>query len=275
MPPHSNSSSGGSGRRHGNESWRRSRWFLPLIGAVVLVLLILLTHRTLLLNISDPHYGTNGIYDNSKSVEEQTKHIKMLLSETTALLRDVMHSNITLSPAMRRDAARLSTERIGAQAEMKQLHRVVGAGEEKVVKCVAEKHQVIKELQQCQQTSPGASSSSSSTGNSQSSTTVVGAQGDGQPASSAPTPRWLVIGIPTIARAHNEDYLLTSLQVGGLGGGRRVIEYVSVCVGGGVRIECVRVCTTMGIVCVRIYAEMIELAADVCKLFVSSPLSTK
>jgi hypothetical protein len=199
---------------------------LLLIVTLVLALLMLTTHHVVLLGMPDSRRGKSGMHDNSKSVEEQTRHIKLLLSETTALLRDVMQSNITLSPEMRRDAARLSTERIGAQAEMQQLHRVVGAEEEKVVKCVSDKHQVIKELQRCQQSSSYSSSSSSSSrssnvGSSKTSSrsVVVSAHGGGEgeafPLAPAIPPRWLVIGIPTIARAHNEDYLLTSLQVRG------------------------------------------------------------
>ena len=181
-----------------------------------------------------------------------------------------MQSNITLSADMKRDAARLSTEQIGAQAEVHQLHRVVGAEEDKVARCVAEKHLVIKDLQRCQQAAPqgdgadgrvgvsvgvgvsgrsfgsswmglvdshgsraGSSSSGSSSGSGSgsgttrgsgsgsgsgpSSSAVVNAQGESQvmPLPVITPPRWLVIGIPTISRAHNEDYLLTSLQVSG------------------------------------------------------------
>ena len=170
----------------------------------------LVMHRVLL-KVSHTQGNDKFPGYSSKFVEEQSKHIKSLLAETNALLRDVMYSNITMSPELQQHAVHISSEKTD-QTKWKQLQTALKAEEAKVATCSSEKQTVALELQHCQQSQSSSVSSSSS-----SSTSIFGAltqsmtKTEASP-SSPTTKRWLSIGIPTISRAHNEDYLLTSLQ---------------------------------------------------------------
>ena len=206
-----------TGRRHGSDPWCRSSWLL--FTAVSLVVGVwLLTHRMML----EVHSGTEGSvpgrsHGGSASVGEQTKHLKTLLAETTALLRDVMASNLTASSELlRKDAARVGAQRAGAQAEINRLPVLLGAEESKVARCVAEKHDVLLELQQCRQEAASHSAPPQKSWS-------AGLFNPPPPPPSSPpalptttsqagSRRWLVVGIPTVARAHDEDYLLTALR---------------------------------------------------------------
>jgi len=201
-------SSGSTGRRHGAEPWRRSPGLLlTIVGMIVGAWLLL--HRLLL----EAHRNTEGSLAGRahKSVGEQTQHLKALLAETTALLHDVMSSNLTAA-----SSEVLRAPQTRAHAEVSRLPVLLGAEEKQATKCAAEKHDVMLELQQCRKEA--------------SSKQPAPAQGWGTglfntnapppppppPSLSSPAAagaqRWLVIGIPTIARAHDEDYLLTSLR---------------------------------------------------------------
>ena len=204
-------SSGRNPRRNKQEtSWWRKGSFLFLI-VVGLALGIWLVMHRVLLKVSHTQGNDKFPGYSSKFVEEQSKHIKTLLAETNALLRDVMYSNITMSPELQQHVAHISSEKIDP-TKWKQLQTVLKAEEAKVATCVSEKQTVALALQHCQQSQASSVSSSSS-----SSTSMFGAltQSMTKTETSPPpsTKRWLSIGIPTISRAHNEDYLLTSLQV--------------------------------------------------------------
>ena len=204
--------SGRNPRRNKQEiSWWRKGSFLFLI-VVGLALGIWLVMHRVLLNVSHTQGNDKFPGYSSKFVDEQSKHIKTLLAETNALLRDVMYSNITLSPELQKHTAHISSDKID-QTKWKQLQISLKAEETKVATCVSEKQMVTSALQHCQQSQSSSVSSSSS-----SSTSMFGAltQSMTKTETSSPpasTRRWLSIGIPTISRAHNEDYLLTSLQV--------------------------------------------------------------
>ena len=202
--------SGRNPRRNKQEtSWWRKGSFLFLI-VVGLALGIWLVMHRVLLNVSHTQGNDKFPGYSSKFVDEQSKHIKTLLAETNALLRDVMYSNITLSPELQQHSTHISSEKID-QTKWKQLQTSLKAEEAKVATCVSEKQTVTSALQHCQQSQTSSVSSSSSTSMFGALTQSMTKTETSLPSSS--TRRWLSIGIPTISRAHNEDYLLTSLQV--------------------------------------------------------------
>ena len=155
-------SSGRNPRRNKQETtWWRKGSFLLLI-VVGLALGIWLVMHRVLLKVSHTQGNDKFPGYSSKFVDEQSKHIKMLLAETNALLRDVMYSNITMSPELQHNAAHISSDRVD-HTKWKQLQTVVKTEVEKVAKCVSEKQTIALELQHYQSSKlPAASISSSS-----------------------------------------------------------------------------------------------------------------
>jgi hypothetical protein len=154
-------SSGRNPRRNKQETswWRKASFlFLVVVGLALGVWLVM--HRVLLKVSNTQANGKFPGYSSSKFVDEQSKHIKLLLAETNALLRDVMYSNITISPELQKNSAHISSEKID-QTKWKQLQTVLKAEEDKVGKCISEKQTVMLELQHCQQTASVSSSTSS------------------------------------------------------------------------------------------------------------------
>ena len=169
--------SGRNPRRNKQEtSWWRKGSFLLLI-VVGLALGVWLVMHRVLLKVSHTQGNDKFPGYSSKFVDEQSKHIKTLLAETNALLRDVMYSNISMSPELQQGAARIGGESIDAQAKWKQLQSAVKVEEEKVTQCISEKQTVMLDLLHCQQsqssTHPVTSGSSSSSSGSSSITSSV------------------------------------------------------------------------------------------------------
>ena len=138
------------------------------------------------------------------STEEQTDHLKKLLQETTNLLHDVMRSNITIDANIRRDVNRLNQERRIVLADMTRLQQSASRDRQIILDCSTEKQRSIHLLDLCTQ------SLQSSRATVASITTQEVKAKDTDLNIKSPD-KWLVIGIPTISRANNEDYLLQSL----------------------------------------------------------------
>jgi N-Acetylglucosaminyltransferase-IV (GnT-IV) conserved region len=141
------------------------------------------------------------------AAEEQTKHLKKLLSETTNLLHDVANANFTMNADILRDIKTLNRERKGVQADMTKLQLNAAEDKQKIADCTSDRIKSIAALNTCtvalKEISSGSSSSSSS------GRSIEASNVDDE--KSTRNNRWLVIGIPTISRANNEDYLLRSL----------------------------------------------------------------
>jgi hypothetical protein len=154
-----------------------------------LVGLWLLLHRVLLHNESTGvDLGITFSPSSQYTAKEQTKHLHKLLAETKKLLHDVMRANFTMGAKIEGDVSRLNIERESLESGMKKLHLSTSDEQKKTAECIADKHKIESALDSCNKLIPKIPGSD---------TTDVD--------------RWLVIGIPTIARAHNEDYLLRSL----------------------------------------------------------------
>jgi hypothetical protein len=121
-----------------------------------------------------------------------------------------------------KDFDRVKAERISAQKELSEIQRAVDAVEGGLAKCTAEKHKLSTELSHCTKSLSEVPSNNhhvsivSMNGDSTSSHGFSGisssSNSNGPITTSDGSNRWLVIGIPTVPRAHNEDYLLRSLS---------------------------------------------------------------
>lgn len=123
--------------------------------------------------------------DFDHSTQPNVKMIQQLLTETTKLLEEVTNANGSASLTM--DAYnhhKLETE----------LHNVEGM----YAQCNSNKHNLLLRLDHCQK--------ALSEGNQSESFEL---QNKLESKSQAP---WLVVGIPTVSRLHDEDYLLQSLE---------------------------------------------------------------
>jgi N-Acetylglucosaminyltransferase-IV (GnT-IV) conserved region len=132
------------------------------------------------------------------AAEEQTKHLKKLLSETTALLQDVMNSNITVDAKLRRDIVLVNRGRRAVEADMIKLRVGAEADKQRLSECYEDKAKNTASLSSCNLALSKARM-------------VVNPLNEGSTESVLQSNRWLVIGIPTVSRAHDEDYLLQSL----------------------------------------------------------------
>lgn len=147
---------------------------------------------------------SHGPSSQQLAAEEQTKHLKKLLSETTNLLRDVANANFTVNADILRDIKILNRERKGVQADMTKLQLNAAEDRRKIADCTGDRMKSIAALNACTVALKSISSSSSSSGGSIEVSNVADEK-------NIRNSRWLVIGIPTISRANNEDYLLRSL----------------------------------------------------------------
>ena len=133
------------------------------------------------------------------SAEEQTKHLKKLLSETTALLQDVINSNITVDAKIKRDIVLVNRGRRAVEADMMKLRLGAEADKQRISKCYDEKAASAASLSSCNLALSKARM-------------IENPLNEDRTESVLKSSRWLVIGIPTVSRAHNEDYLLKSLE---------------------------------------------------------------
>ena len=175
----------------------------PFIIRVALVLALctwLLVNRGLLhLTVSREDHSQASI-----SAEQQTDHLKNLLIETTHLLHDVMKSNVTVDANIRRDVSRLNQERKTVVADMARLQLSASNDRQTILKCSEERKKDNDLLNICKQ-------SLESSLNMVPSVATQEVKFIDNVHNLKKPDKWLVIGIPTISRTNNEDYLLLSL----------------------------------------------------------------
>jgi hypothetical protein len=177
-------------------------FFITSLGIIVGVWLLL--HRVLLnsaTGVGSQDLDRSYLPSSYDTAKEQAKHLKKLLAETKTLLRDVMNSNITIESTVKRDVNRLNVERASLGAGMEKLQMSIAEEQKSSLECSAETHKLSKALSDC--TNSVSKTDISSTGN-----TVISSSSK---IATNQAERWLVIGIPTISRTHNEDYLLRSM----------------------------------------------------------------
>lgn len=141
---------------------------------------------------------------------QKTQHIQDLVDQTQMLLKELQRANVTLSAQAQEEVQRLREDKHLTQRDMKELLRDLQHAEDGFSRCISEKYQVRTELESCLMTpaAPVVNEPHEHTvAPLPAVTTIIP-----QPPTTT-THKWLVIGIPTVARLHEEEYLLQSLEV--------------------------------------------------------------
>lgn len=176
-----------------NQSSQLGTWLIFLI--LLLVLGLYALNNRVLLGHMDSPLTAHSL--------ENTRHVQKLLDETTALLKEVTRANITIDTKLRRS---IRADSLTVQSDLLRLQSDMGNLEGMYAQCTSQKHNVSVRLNSCLH------------GNNEKSVdgvinhNMAGEHPD-KSADMHPTSRpWLVIGIPTVGRMHNEDYLIRSLN---------------------------------------------------------------
>lgn len=162
------------------------------------------------------------------------KHVQMLLDETKALLKDVISANLTLNHAVLSDLEKIQEERVNVHSDLKQIQDSHKKASAELSACTSETVHLSSELEKCRtqihnieeklRTSPSNKNDCSKCGGATTSTSQEGEvelpvpqhhvarKDDHDNHHHTRAQRWLSIGIPTVSRAHNEDYLLKTLS---------------------------------------------------------------
>lgn len=149
------------------------------------------------------------------------RHIQHLIDQTNSLLSEVIRANLTLSSHATSEIQKLNADKVFIQRDMKEMMRELQHTEDGFARCISEKYLLSSDLEKCRASEEEAKE-----------TAVIL---ETQQAVAEPTPKheltekisvavdstmsnsssskWLVIGIPTVARIHGEKYLLQSLEV--------------------------------------------------------------
>ena len=202
------------------------KWFI-LVFITTILFLLAFSYRTVhIKSMSDTNVNEmimmNNKYGNSLS---NLVNVQKLLDETNSLIKELgigrndnnNDSNSTmLSKAVSNDIVNQSNDTIvdkkliPLQTELLSVYSSLAHTEDTLTRCVDERHRKEVELDRCQTALEKYNENNNNNNNNNNNhldslNVVVGA-------SSAKTKKWLVIGIPTIPRAHNEKYLLQTLE---------------------------------------------------------------
>jgi hypothetical protein len=172
----------------------------------------LLMHRV----IPEEHGNSHLLEDKMKSKQ----HIQSLIEETHKLLREVVASNVSISKNTLQDLHMLTADTNLVNKDLKELNKQLTRLEDGYTVCMKEKYDLGAALQVCKNNekrgvtvhSPPCPASSNAAV-----APVVPQITAPAASSSVTTPdstaeKWLVIGIPTVSRTNNEEYLLQSLE---------------------------------------------------------------
>jgi hypothetical protein len=140
------------------------------------------------------------------------QHIQSLIEETQKILREINNGNSSNNANTVHDLHMLTADTNNVNKDLKELNSQLTRLEDGYTLCMKEKYQLSTALHTCKD-------SAGKTGaNALMSEPCPNVQHTALPPISAlkstlsSSDRWLVIGIPTVARAHDEDYLLQSLD---------------------------------------------------------------
>ncbi len=149
------------------------------------------------------------------NTEAKSRHIQQLIDQTNMMLSEVMRANLTLSNDAIHEIKKLKMDKHFIERDMKDIMRELQHTEDSFARCINEKYKVTNDLESCRsaEAAPRDASSAESvsepTPKPESKAAVI-------PTGSAELQqqqKWLVIGIPTVSRLHDEEYLLASLEV--------------------------------------------------------------
>eukprot|EP01038_Epipyxis_sp_PR26KG_P015282 gene15282-20586_t len=167
------------------------------LNSILILILIILVVLTSLRHVSD------SVQADTNNQKNNNKHIQSLIDETNQLLIEISKSNITLSKESITTLSKaLQSDERFIQSEIIKLRNELKKSENNFARCVKEKYSVSNELafrkddlnldkKVIQELDPISHDSINSNDNKL---------------------KWLVVGIPTIPRIHDEEYLLHSLD---------------------------------------------------------------
>jgi hypothetical protein len=170
-------------------SGRKGRSFpvCTVINILLLFVVLLLIARTVVMPQNDA-YQIHSV---------RTKELKRLVSETSKLLNDLLKANLTLSESVQRDISNIESI----------VPNVVGIDASSTSRAELTRAQL--ELARCNQALKAVDSKNSDLAKQ---LAMCGKMETPQAESLPPPPKyWLTIGIPTVGRPNNEDYLLQTL----------------------------------------------------------------
>lgn len=176
---------------------------LMIISVIAILMFVALHSFTLSFMTPEP---------SSKLVASNHEEFKKLMDQTKLLLNDIAASNLPLSPNTLRDIEQLTNEEklVGERnvAMEKEMNRL----ETGLARCSKAKYEAEASLSTCKADLNEATSKSISTlpVDCPPSNNVIVSSSSAS-AVNTDEKKWLVIGIPTVARRNNEDYLLKSL----------------------------------------------------------------
>lgn len=136
------------------------------------------------------------------------KYIQKLLHETSTLLREITETNITEKTRQQLEAGRRAIN-----ADIEHLESKLSGIERKYADCVLESQQIQKKLETCEKQASFRPFTDRAAGQlADHISTPLFPNLSSNPTASSSSGYWLIIGIPTVSRRHNEDYLLQCLQ---------------------------------------------------------------
>jgi hypothetical protein len=205
----SGSSGGGGGGGVGSRGTvTLPTWLLIIIVAGTLALWLFSIRMTL-----TAHNTIQSSVVSSKENQlhslQNVRHIQSLLDETGTLLSDLKKSKSSTdvrSPDSKTGGAidvlrKEQSLALEIEADLLRLQSELHTTEDKYAMCIQEAYNEKLKLEKCELRSPTVASAGAVVPVD----TVAARNGA---AASAPTRPWLVIGIPTVSRPHNEDYLI-------------------------------------------------------------------
>ena len=168
----------------------------------------------------------------SLSRSPDPKHVQMLLDETKALLKDVISANLTLNHVVLSDLKKIQEERVNVHTDLQQIQESHKKASADLSACTSETvhlstqlekyrtqlHDVKEQVKKGPNENDCSKCGSAITATSQEGVVElpvpqhhVAIKNDHDSHHHTRAQRWLSIGIPTVSRSHNEDYLLKTL----------------------------------------------------------------
>ena len=185
--------------------------FYKSLLAIFCCIWLLINRGLIKFSIYDVNQQDEALSPHQITEREQTRHLKNLLSETTILLRDVMNSNVTVDANILREIKMISRNKKAVEADQIQRQLSAALDQKKLADCTAERKEISATLSECKLALQQSHIVTSAKSSLDSFADNSSGSGSGSASGVTSSKKWLVIGIPTVSRAHNEDYLLKSL----------------------------------------------------------------
>jgi hypothetical protein len=176
-------------------------WLFILAICALMLFFWLLMHRV----IPDDPGNSHSLEDKLRS----KRHIQSLIDETHKLLREVVASNVSVSKQTLLDLHALTVDTNTVNKDLKELNSQLTRLEDGYTLCMKEKYDLGTVLQICKNSQRAVEPPKALAAPCPTISTAATA-----PTFTGPsiTEKWLVIGIPTVSRTNDEEYLLQSLD---------------------------------------------------------------